>query len=371
MAHPVNQDRENDRAGELNRVFGLIDEHFDATDFTVDERLIRFRVLKMKKPFRTVRKQFTEAGYYPFLRKRARHLVCILVRPRRGTNPPMKRENTIAITLFLVTIATTTMAGYYFSLPLVEAGRMQNIWWGCVSFSAALMIVLGCHEMGHKLTSMRYGIRATPPYFIPLPSFPMFGIYTLGTLGAIIKVQSPLPDDDAAVDMGLNGPIAGFVAALPITVLGFILSVRSTLPPALDFTFGKPLILNALSLLLAPVGEGHVVWHPTVYAGWVGFFITALNLIPVGQLDGGHVARALLGHKRFRTFSWAVIMALVLLGFFSYIWWVWAAIAALLTFRGYPRVMNEFAPLSAEKKRKAWIGLFLFILCFIPVPIRV
>ncbi|MFH1538529.1 MAG: site-2 protease family protein [bacterium] len=285
----------------------------------------------------------------------------------------MKREKTTAAILFLATIATTIMAGYYFSLPIVEAGSMKNIWWGCISFSAALMLILGCHEMGHKLTSMRYGIHATPPYFIPLPSLAMFGIdfVTLGTLGAIIKIKSPLPDDDAAIDMGLNGPIAGFLVALPVTVVGLILSVRSPTPPAIDFTFGKSLILYILSLLLAPGGEGYIVWHPIVYAGWVGFFITALNLIPVGQLDGGHVARAIIGRRRFRTFSWVVIIMLAFLGYFHYVWWVWTVLAILLTFRGYPRVMNEFEPLSAEKKRKALIGLILFILCFIPVPIRV
>ncbi|MEW5946876.1 MAG: site-2 protease family protein [bacterium] len=363
-----------DNAG---RIRSLIETHFTATDVAVYDRFIRFVVHDVKSPFRTIRDDFAAAGCMPLLRRRAGSRICLLVRTRRRAGTSPRRETAAAAALFVITLATTTMAGYFFSAPMVEYGFMSNVWWGSASFSSGLLFVLGCHEMGHKLAAMRCGIDASPPYFIPLPSLAMFGseFVTLGTLGAVIRVRSPLPSDDSAVDMGLNGPIAGFLAAVPIAVLGAMLS-RQIAPEHLPgrgvaLYFGEPLILKGIAWLFAPRGTGAVVPHPLLFAGWVGFFVTSLNLIPVGQLDGGHVMRALVGQRRFRFLSLAIVFSLFALGFVWYGWFVWSAVGLLLTLRKYPRVMNEFEGLSRAKRRKALLAPVLFALCFMPVPIAV
>lgn len=355
----------------LTAAYELIDRYFDAQDFNVDNRVIRFKINEMRAPFSTIRKEFARIGYYPFLRTRAKRRVCILVRSRRGIHGSTLRENIVAGALFALTLATTIMAGFYFSHPLAELNFVKNHWFGAVCFSLGLLFILGCHEMGHKITSIRRGIDASPPFFIPFPSLGVFGIdfITLGTLGAVIKVRSPIPDDNTAVDMGLNGPIAGFLAALPVTAIGLILSGMSTAPPSIALEFGNSIIMRIMLFVFAPAGQGYVVWHPLVYAGWVGFFITSLNLIPIGQLDGGHVARAIIGNRRFKKFSWSVVAVLAAFGFFHPVWWVWAALGAALTARGYPRVMNEFVPLDKKRKQKAWLGAALFVICFVPVPV--
>ncbi|MEW6202586.1 MAG: site-2 protease family protein [bacterium] len=361
---------------ELVDVRLLIARHFSAYDFIIADRSIRFSVSELKSPFRRVREDFAKFGYFPFLRRRGNHRECVLIKPRHGIREHGINEIITPAVLFILTIITTTMAGYFFTQPMVEHGFIRNIWAGCVSFSAALIFILGCHEMGHKITSIRYGIDASMPYFIPLPSLAMFGseFITLGTLGAVIRVRSPMPDDNASVDMGINGPIAGFIAALPVAIIGVLLSRPVNMQPLAEggaiLSFGEPLILKAIIWMFKHPSENMtMVWHPFVYASWVGFLVTSLNLIPVGQLDGGHIARAVLGRRRFRVLSWSIVVSLFALGFLWYGWWLWSVIGALLTLRGYPRVMNEFESVSPVKRWKAIIALILFILCFMPSPV--
>jgi len=368
---------DEDKMREMIALRTLIARHFTASDFTLSDRSIKFVVGEIKSPFHQIKRDFVKIGYYPFLRRYGNSRVCVLMKPRGGIREHNRMEIIMPAVLFVLTLVTTTMAGYFFSQPMVEAGFLKNIWAGCVSFSAALLFILGCHEMGHKITSMRYGIDASLPYFIPLPSLAMFGseFVTLGTLGAVIRVRSPMPDDDAAIDMGINGPIAGFIAALPIAIIGVMLSHHVGAHPLREggyvLYFGEPLVLKAIIRVFMPSGRGGgVAWHPFVYAAWVGFLVTSLNLIPMGQLDGGHIARAVLGNNRFRILSWSVVVFLFALGFIWPGWWVWAIIGVVFTLRGYPRVMNEFETLSPAKKWKAIIAVLLFVLCFMPLPIN-
>lgn len=278
-----------------------------------------------------------------------------------------RKERIKAALLFAATLVTTTFAGWVFSSSMYEAGHTRGIWVGAFSFSLSLLLILGAHESGHYFASLRYGIDASPPYFIPFPSI-------IGTMGAVIRIRSPIPDKDAAVRLGISGPLAGFIVAVPFFIAGALMS-RPV--PASEFQgdiimFGDSIFTSVIGGLLVKVPEGqHLLSHPMAIAAWVGIFVTGLNLIPVGQFDGGHLARALLGDKRFRYLCWALIVGMAVMGRFWYGWYVWSLIGYLITIRGVPPTMNESKPVSASSKAWAAVGLILFILCFMPVPIKI
>ena len=237
---------------------------------------------------------------------------------------------------------------------------------GGISYSLALLAILLTHEMGHYLMAKRHRIPATLPYFLPMP-FTIFG-----TFGAVIKMDGRRATRKQLFDVGVAGPLAGVVIAIPITLIGIRLS--RVVPE--DFGAGQMLALgdSLLFLLLSrvaagPVPEGKtILLHPVAFAGWVGLFVTALNLLPIGQLDGGHVLYGLLGRK-------AAPIALAALGGFAVLALVlspgWLLLVFLLLYFGYrhPPALGE--EIGLDKRRK-WIGiltLLLFIAAFTPVPI--
>lgn len=209
---------------------------------------------------------------------------------------------------------------------------------------------------------------ASPPYFIPfLPIVPL-----PGTFGAFIRVREPIRDKKVLFDMAVAGPIAGFLVALPIAAWG-ILRTRPNFDPPTEGTvfFGYPLVVTLLQLLL----EGktftsvHVVEHPAFMAAWWGFVVTAINLIPAGQLDGGHALYAFFG-RRHRAFRWPVLLALVGLGFLYRGWWVWAVIVLVLSGLRHPPVLDEDVPLDPLRRKVAAAVLAILVLSFVPVPLR-
>jgi membrane-associated protease RseP (regulator of RpoE activity) len=236
-----------------------------------------------------------------------------------------------------------------------------------IPFSFTLMAILLTHEMGHFLTAKNYGVPATLPYFIPAPPIP----FLIGTFGAFIRMKSPILTKKAILEIGASGPIAGFVVAILAVIIGLTQSEVVAETTSATFKLGAPLIFNFLDGLLLDVPEGSdVLLHPVAFAGWIGLFVTALNLIPIGQLDGGHVVYALLG-KRHTLVSIGMIGALLVMGFIGWPgWYFWAFLTAILGVRHPPMVDPEVV-LEPRQKLIGWLSLAIFALTFTPNPFMI
>lgn len=233
-------------------------------------------------------------------------------------------------------------------------------------FSISIMTILFAHEMGHYLTCLYYGIDVSLPYFIPAPT-------PMGTMGAFIKIRSPIQHRAALLDVGVAGPIAGFVLAVPALVIGLALSrFVVTDAAAGGLNFGEPLIFKIVAFLMGktPPAGMDLYLHPIALAAWFGFLATTLNLLPCAQLDGGHIAYALFPgqHKRI---SQILVIALVPLGIFYWQGWlVWVVLLLILRLR-HPMTLDDSLPLERRHIWLGWIGLAMFILCFMPTPIAI
>jgi membrane-associated protease RseP (regulator of RpoE activity) len=229
-----------------------------------------------------------------------------------------------------------------------------------------LLLVLGTHECGHYLTARLYGVHVSLPYFVPLPVWPM------GTMGAIIRMQSPIPNRRVLFDIGIAGPLAGLTVGLPVLALGLWLSEVQPLR-GLVVQEGNSLAYLGLKWLLKggiPAGSD-VMLHPLAMAGWLGLFVTALNLMPLSQLDGGHIAYAVLG-PRFRKAVWVFLGALVLLFAYSewFGWLVWVVLSIVLGLR-HPAPLDDLTPLDPRRRLLAGAAAILLVLLLPPLPLAI
>ncbi len=280
--------------------------------------------------------------------------------------------------LFGLTVLTTWFAGLFFAMSFLSTAGVSEtslfdprvVGLG-FSYALALMTILTGHELGHFLTCRRYGVLATYPYFIPGPPF-------LGTFGAFIRIKSPVRFKHQIFDVGANGPLTGFALALPALVIGLAFSKVGPVPTTPDtISFGEPLLFRILSgLFFGRIPEGSsLILHPVGFAGWVGLLVTAINLVPLGQLDGGHVAYALLG-RRARLLSRIMVGFLVVMGlFFHLTWLILAAVLLFFEFRSkmrlqHPPVLDEDAPLGTKRTILSIVIVLIFILSFIPDPVK-
>ncbi|HET7754480.1 MAG TPA: site-2 protease family protein [Anaeromyxobacteraceae bacterium] len=311
----------------------------------------------------------------------------VTARPRLATRIPY-----LNIALFLATVVTTVTFG-----GLLHGARetsLPEIVGGGLPFAASLVSILLCHEMGHYLMARAWHVDSTLPFFIPVP----FGF---GTFGAVIRIRSLMPNRHAILDIGAAGPIAGFVVALPLLFWGLAHSeVRALGDAAFEHgnagspfqllralaagaplvfqgsvanPFGDSVIVATVSrLVLGELPPYHeVLFHPVATGAWIGLFITTLNLIPLGQLDGGHVIYALLGRRRARALSRAVSWALFACGFFfSWTWLVWWAITRYVVGFRHPEPMYLEERLDGRRRAIAIGSLVLFALTFVPVPMQ-
>jgi membrane-associated protease RseP (regulator of RpoE activity) len=282
------------------------------------------------------------------------------------------------VVLFLLTGVTTTAAGaahyaaFYAgftgrSIPFTDAELFVRGLW----YSIPILAILGTHEMGHYLACRYYGVEASRPYFLPMP------IVLTGTLGAFIRIRQPIPNKRQLFDIGIAGPIAGFLVAVPVLFFGMYLSRITELPK--DFQgellwLGEPILFKlAAWLTFGPVPEGFSVsMHPVGFAAWFGLLATALNLFPIGQLDGGHISYAVLGRKS-TVVTLVMIACLVGLTFWSLSWAVWAGLMIVMLFAfgpRHPRTPDEDEPLDTMRKRLAIFAVVMFVLCFTPAPIE-
>ena len=236
-------------------------------------------------------------------------------------------------------------------------------------YALSLFLILGAHEFGHYFAGIKNGVRTTLPLFIPAPP----GLFLLGTFGAMIVIKDPIPNRRVLMELGVAGPIAGFIVAVPTLIVGLFLS--EIVPPIGQggFSFGSSIIMIVLSkaiLGVTPLSvDFNIQLHPIALAGWVGLFVTAINLFPIGQLDGGHVLYALLG-KKSQIWAKCFFIFLLSLVYFWPNWAVWAILLLLLTrFKSVPLDDEEVLPQRIHK-RAGFAAIVIFFLTFVPVPIE-
>jgi membrane-associated protease RseP (regulator of RpoE activity) len=275
--------------------------------------------------------------------------------------------------LFIGTVASTLFVGGMNdqAFQLAQAGRFLEALWVIAAngwvYSAALLAILTAHEFGHYFAAQHYQVPASLPYFIPFP-FSLFG-----TLGAVIRMSPRIPNRRALFDIAAAGPLGGLIPAIPIAYLGLTLSTpvhRADIPEG-AIHFADPLLFKALGwMALGPLNpEFELMIHPLAYAGWVGMFVTALNLLPIGQLDGGHITHALFGQKS-RLVAFAMFGGLLAFSLWENTF-VWVPLLVLLFFFGiqHPRVADDGRPLGrARVSVGALLGL-VFVTCFTLVPV--
>lgn len=286
--------------------------------------------------------------------------------------------------LFGLTILTTLSAG-----AVLQGGSpLQNfsdLTLG-IPYSITLLLILGSHEFGHYYYARKHKVDATLPFFLPAPPF----LIMFGTFGAFIRIKSPIRSRQALLDIGAAGPIAGFVVSVAAILIGFALipsqefiyehiktvhggfNMESPDSATIQLTMGSSILFVGLSKLFQITIPMDEIYHfPLIFAGWIGFLVTMLNLIPIGQLDGGHIAYAVLGRKHDVFAKWA-FLTLVPLGFISPHWWFWAVlILVLMRTVKHPPLASIHLPISQRERTIGWICLAILALCFVPVPIEV
>jgi membrane-associated protease RseP (regulator of RpoE activity) len=232
-----------------------------------------------------------------------------------------------------------------------------------IPFSFTLLGILLAHELGHYFACRYYGIAASYPYFLPAPTI-------IGTLGAFIRIRSPIVNRTALFDVGLAGPVVGFIFTVPALVWAILYSKVAPLAQANSMIeFGQPALVWLLSAVLRPdVSPDSLLLHPVGRAAWVGLFATALNLLPAGQLDGGHILYA-LASRRHRQISIGCAIALLPMGLLWEGWFVWSVLLLVLGMR-HPALLDRWEPLDRRRMIWAIAALGIFLLCFMPVPFR-
>ena len=289
---------------------------------------------------------------------------------RRPRNRPL-----LHLALFLITVVSTMYMGslHYagFATDFVQeppsVSFLQGAW-----YSFTILAILGTHEMGHYLACRYYGVDASLPYFIPAPP----GILT-GTLGAVIRIRQRVPTKVMLFDIGAAGPIAGFVVAVPALFLGLSLSRLVPLPDDfVGFTLGEPLLFQFTAWLIwGAAPDGYTLnLHPIGLAAWFGLLVTAINLFPIAQLDGGHISYATLGSRSTAVTLGTTIVIVALAAFVSLSWAFWALmmIVMLVAFGvKHPQTLDDHIPLDDTRRWVALGTLVIFVLCFTPAPIEV
>lgn len=269
--------------------------------------------------------------------------------------------------LFIATVLTTLLAGAMMKGANVFSNPLELT--KGIPFSFTLLLILGCHEFGHYYYAMKHNVDATLPYFIPAPPF----LFLIGTFGAFIKIKSPIYRRDALLQIGAAGPIAGFIIAVPALVIGLILSsVVAVDTEQIGIILGDSILMKILTAIIHPgLPENmDILLHPMAFAGWIGLLVTMLNLLPIGQLDGGHIAYAMLGDKH-KNVAKAAFIALIPLSFLSLNWLIWGIlILAIMRTTKHPPIQDIRTPLTKENMYVGYACLVIFFLCFIPAPFQ-
>ena len=358
---------------ELERIRSTVATYFPVYETRIGPQSLILAVhadpANLEKKFDDLRQVLWTQGYVPLLRRdHGEDFIEVIRKPRTG-----RSRLWINILLMIGTIGTTSFAGALIWLTFRAEPSLTpgDFLYGEFYFGAPVMLILGLHELAHYVMARRRHLDASLPYFMPVP--PPF---ILGTLGAFISIREPFPDKKALFDVGAAGPLAGFAASIPIAVAGLYLSVHA---PAMPVTYcgvsvlgtnyaslliGTPLFWSVFSLFLP---TSLVNLHPLALAGWVGILVTAINLLPAGQLDGGHVFRALFGeHARF--VSYGAVVLLFGLGLF-YLGWLFFAILVLFLGMRHPPPLNDITPLGTGRGIVGALVVAILVSGFVIVPL--
>ncbi len=345
----------------MEGTWGIITNYFIVEEFEVHGDTTIFYVQPLgdvKNSFLKVYEYLKQYGLTVYLRSFKDRLRLIIM-----PKPRVKPSKTyINIALLILTIATTTFVGYNLSIPLFEVGLMSNPFIGALSFSIAIMMIIGLHELGHKLAAGRWNIQTSPPYFIPVPFF-------LGTLGAVIVNKETPPNRDALYDLGAAGPILGFIVSILFAFIGISMSYlipRAEAPMERIVFYPTPILFELITGIMLKIPKDHIlIMHPVAFASWVGMIITMLNLMPAGSLDGGHVARALFGGRKHQIISIIIAWITFLIGYP-----LMAMIMLLFSLYPHPGPLDDFSKLTTSRKLLALPLFAILYLCGVPGWIR-
>ncbi len=396
---------------ELERFSRLVAGVMQVSDMTLGDAksayLVRYRGQLLGEDTAALYEQLAQGlkplNVTPLFRKEGdRHVVLLL----GGVINPKPSNAWVNLILFLLTVASVFLAGGLYTLQGIYDGPAQitarslapylaESLVGGAAFTAALLSILLAHEFGHYLAGRYHHTHVTLPYFIPFP----FGAF--GTMGAFIQLKEPPRNRRVLLDIGIAGPIAGLVVAVPVLLLGLALSQVSEIPRVLPPGQGLQIEGNSILYLFSkyvvfgqllpapgsygdtapwlywvryfftgqplPLGGRDVLLHPVAWAGWAGLLVTALNLIPAGQLDGGHVLYVLVGKRA----NWLLPVILVTLGALGFVWpgwWLWAFLIFIMG-RLHAEPLDQVTPLDPARRMVALLGLVIFVLVFTPVPL--
>jgi membrane-associated protease RseP (regulator of RpoE activity) len=355
---------------EVGKQFPFYDMRYDVNTAAF---FCRIDKESLEEKFNSLRKSLKEKGYIPMLRyEKGEHIIYVTKKPTRKDKPIW-----INITLMVATIITTIFtgsllyAGYFdiWTIPNpMDVINIKNLFFGTVLFALPLMSILFVHEMGHYYISKKHGVSTSLPFFLPIP--PILPGFNIGTFGALISSREPIPNKKALLDIGIAGPLAGFFVALPITIIGIATSdiIISPQISSGETALGSSFLFTILGHTIhnIPYGTNFVInMNPILFAGWVGLLITSINLLPAGQLDGGHIFRAVLGEKQ-KYAGWIAIFIMIFTG-----WLFFAFIIIFMMGMLHPPPLNDDTEVDLRRKMLFFVALAILILCFIPYPIYV
>ncbi|MCU0861741.1 MAG: site-2 protease family protein, partial [Methanomassiliicoccales archaeon] len=355
-----------DQATEVNLIKSMVAVHFRIYDVRVSYEAVELLVTpdhaRLEQDFEALRREMYTKSYIPVLDYAGGEYSITVVRKP----PAAKNRNWLNLIFLAATVVTTVYTGALLYASYVMANEvltLENILMGALTFALPLMLILGAHELAHYFMSKKHGVDASLPYFIP--AWP-----PIGTFGAFISMRDPMPSKKALVDIGVAGPIAGLLMSVPIAIIGLALNAGATPQPdtipAGQLAINTPLLYDFF-MRLVPI-PADVVLHPMAFAAWVGIFVTAINLLPAGQLDGGHIARGLLG-KNARYLSFATVAVLLVLGVVFYIGWLLFAFLILLLGLSHPAPLNDVTRIDSKRIAVGALAVVLLFSSFVFVPL--
>jgi len=350
--HPID-------TSQFDQIQPLVAAEFDVEEALIEHSIPTFYVQikpDSKQAFTRLVRSLANIGCMPVMREKdGRSVLKVVPKPKTKPSRPI-----INVILLLITIATVFATGYVLSIGQTEFGL--DPWVGAASFTLALLGILSVHEMAHKFAANHHKMEASMPYFIPGPP-PLPGVFLgIGTFGAVIVQKETAPNRDALFDIGASGPIAGFIVTVFVSAVGLAMSHVEPLTEPLSGGLPiSPLFLLLMNIMVQPPGPGNYVvyLHPVAFAGWIGMFVTLLNLLPTGMLDGGHTLRSLASNDSVRT-AFTLISILILLVTGQLLMLVFVL---FLSMYKHPGPLDDVSKLSFSRKLVAVLLVVIFALC--------